>query len=935
MSRAATTLLSLAVAAAAIAATNTETAGPTRALGLFKPGEPVPLVEGFRDPPAISRVQCWWQCHGSAFTRAEITRQLEEFKAKGFGGVTVKDTLAKERDERTAHIKDIPFLSPPWLDMFAHIVAECGRLGLICRCRLGSGWNAGGPWVTPAMSSQVLAFASSEAVTGPGKFAGPIPAGEGGAPALAALRGGDAFVLAVRQGDGRVVDLTAKVTAERTLAWAMPQGTWTVLSCFSKPSGVRVMSASPSGGGLHHDHLSTAGTDLQLRHVAERIRAKLGSFDGTAFDGFNCDSWELGTPTWTPGFRRAFIQRRGYDPVPCLPHLARVTDRRFRGSQIAGTLGETGGRFLWDLRLTVSDLINETHYARVAAWCRRHGVAFEAESGGPHTLPNDLLQGLGAVHIPMGEFWMRQRSNVKLPSSSAHAYGRRLVSLESFTDTRRGTHFAISPAQMKARVDEAFLLGGNTLCLAVTEYSPKEAGLPGWAHNAGPHLNHCQSWWPLARPFLDYLARCCFLLQSGRDVAHVAVYHSFRTAGGKLWHAPADDALARRPKAFAFDYVNDDLVQNHMAVRDGQIALKSGATYQILYVVPTAHPSLPLATMRKIRDLARDGATVVWGGTPPTACPGLAGAPKCDAELQAIFKQLRDSGRMAVHPTHDYKRLIPLLAKSPEPPAWRLTREGVPLRFVHRRTADADIFFVVNRATWDVATPVTFRIADRSPELWRPETGAIEPVHFHKAGGGTVVPMTLPARGAVFVVFRKGGGGLPKGGRGGTLPAPVDVVGPWTVTFPDGWGAPPEVTLPTLKSWSEHEEPGIRHFSGVATYAASFAWSLGAAASGQAVVLDLGRVAEVCEVRLNGQLVGHGWHPPYRFDVSRQIRTGDNRLTVRVANQWHNRLVGDAARPKARRVARIAPDTHCTRLKGAKLLPAGLLGPVRLTFVRQ
>ena len=49
----------------------TETDGPTRALGLFKPGEAVALEEGFRDPPAISRLQCWWQCHGSAFTKAE------------------------------------------------------------------------------------------------------------------------------------------------------------------------------------------------------------------------------------------------------------------------------------------------------------------------------------------------------------------------------------------------------------------------------------------------------------------------------------------------------------------------------------------------------------------------------------------------------------------------------------------------------------------------------------------------------------------------------------------------------------------------------------------------------------------------------------------------------------------------------------------------
>jgi hypothetical protein len=96
----------------------TETCGPTRALGVLKPGKPVPLDEGFGDPPPICRVQCWWQCHGSAFTKEEITRQLEEFKAKGFGGVTVKDTTNMPRDEKTQHIADIDYMSPKWLEMF-------------------------------------------------------------------------------------------------------------------------------------------------------------------------------------------------------------------------------------------------------------------------------------------------------------------------------------------------------------------------------------------------------------------------------------------------------------------------------------------------------------------------------------------------------------------------------------------------------------------------------------------------------------------------------------------------------------------------------------------------------------------------------------------------------------------------------------------------
>lgn len=907
----------------------TETVGPTRALGLFKPGEPVDLEEGFRDPPPISRVQCWWQSHGSAFTKEKITRQLEEFKVKGMGGVTVKDTLAMPRDECTTNIRDIPFMSPEWLDMFAHIVAECQRIGLICRCRLGSGWNAGGPWVTPEMSSQVLTFARRDPITGPTTYRGSIPMGDDGQPTLDALTSDEAFVLAV-SATGTTVDLTDRVDDERQLDWEVPDGTWTLMSCYSAPSGIPVASASPSGEGLHHDHISEAGTDLQLRHVAEPICARLGDLANTAFDGFNCDSWELGKPTWTPGFRKIFRERCGYDPVPHLPVLAEVEGHRYHAAKVKRPLGEKERRFLHDFRTVVSNLVVQTHYARVREWCQRHGVAFEAEAGGPHTIPNDFLRSQGAVDIPMGEFWMHQWSHVKLASSAAHAYGKRLVALESFTETRN--HFAIRPARMKQRVDEAFLLGGNYLTMAVTEYSPAAAGRPGWVHNAGPHLNHNQTWWPLARPFFDYLARCCYLLQSGRNVAHAAVYYTFRTDPTGLWVSPKDDDLSKRRKEFAFDYVNDDLVQNQMQVRDGQIMLDSGASYQSLYIVPTAPSTMPLATLVKINQLAKQGATIVWAGDRPTRCPSLKNYPKCDEQLRTTADELWQSGRLKTFPEHNYAQLVPILESCAHPPAWRVTGNP-PLRFVHRQTREADIFFVVNRATWPVDVPVTFRINDRIPEFWNPDTGTIESAPFQKTSDGRRVRIQLPALESVFVVFRPGADRRQEE-RTETdrAPEPIAIEGPWTVEFPADSGAPSTTELKELKSWTEMADSGIRHFSGIATYRTTFTCPQHAIGNGSSATLDLGRVAEVCAVSLNGKTIGTGWHPPYRFCTTDALRAGENQLEIRVANLWHNRIVGDAALAKDERVTRMVPESHYERMRNQKLVESGLMGPVRIDF---
>jgi len=896
----------------------TQTVGPTRALGLYKHGNALALCDGFSDPPAISRVQGWWQCHASPFTEQEITRELEEFKASGMGGITIKDTWAMPRDKYTAHIEDIPFMSDHWLDMFAHIVAECTRLGLICRSRFGSGWNSGGPWVPPAMSSQVIALAQSGSIAGPTTYSGPIPT-SGGRPTYEALQTGEAFVLGLHPADGQVVDVTSMVTEMLELTWSVPPGNWVLLSSYSKASGVRVMNASPTGGGLHHDHLSEAGTDLQLNVMGEGMLNRLGGFEDTAFDGFDTDSWEMGNPTWTPGFHEAFVARRGYDPVPYLPVMAGFH------------LSHLDDRFLFDYRTTVSDLIVETHYQRVSNWCRERSIALESEAaGGPsHTVPKDLLKAVGAVDIPMGELWIHGRSYVKIPSSAAHAYGKRLVCLEWLTQPMG--FFAPSPQGMKRRSDEAFLLGGNYLCPSCVNYSPPEAGLPGWLHRQVPRTGPTNTWWPLARPFFDYMGRCCFMLQSGNNVAQVAVYRNFQTSSDKLWRANSDDNLSSLPKEYAFDYVNDDLIRKHMSTTNGQIVLASGATYQILYVYPLPDGTMPLATLKRIRDLAYGGATVVWAGPPPTSCPGLTNYPQCDYELTDIVDELWSSGHLVTIPSHSYEALVPILENSPNPPTWKTVGEP-PLRFVHRRTADADIFFIVNRDGESVETPVTFRVSGHVPELWIPETGEIKPADYHLTNEGVCVEINLVAHGSVFVVFTKAGAPPENRSARGEQPTILAIDGPWEVEFPEGSGAPSSATFDTLKSWTAMDEPGIKYFDGIATYKKSFTCAEAGIARGHVATLDLGDVKEVCEISLNGELVGSCWHPPYRFDVTEQLVLGENELQIRVANLWHNRLVADADLPADSRVTRMYPESRYDLFKGRPLVESGLLGPVKILF---
>ena len=96
------------------------------------------------------------------------------------------------------------------------------------------------------------------------------------------------------------------------------------------------------------------------------------------------------------------------------------------------------------------------------------------------------------------------------------------------------------------------------------------------------------------------------------------------------------------------------------------------------------------------------------------------------------------------------------------------------------------------------------------------------------------------------------------------------------------------------------------------------------------MTLDLGQVGDLAEVRVNGRMVGTVWHAPYRLDISAATRPGTNRIEVRVANVWVNRLIGDA-QPGAKPITWTAMPSY---KPDAPLRPAGLIGPVTIKASR-
>jgi hypothetical protein len=119
------------------------------------------------------------------------------------------------------------------------------------------------------------------------------------------------------------------------------------------------------------------------------------------------------------------------------------------------------------------------------------------------------------------------------------------------------------------------------------------------------------------------------------------------------------------------------------------------------------------------------------------------------------------------------------------------------------------------------------------------------------------------------------------------------IAGPWEISFAERKGARSGVEFDRLSSWSEHADPAIRFYSGTAVYRTKF--SSTDIVAGHVAVLDLGQVADIARVVVNSRDVGVWWKAPFRDDITRFLKPGENALEVHVANRWINRLIGDEA----------------------------------------
>ncbi len=934
------------------------------------------LEEGFANPPNTARLRAyWWWLNGNV-TKQAITRDLEGMKATGWGGALICDADGASQDGNDRVPHGPTFFTPAWRELYKHALREANRLGLEMSLNIQSGWNLGGPMVTADDAAKKLVW-SEVVVSGPTNLSAQLPA-----PKLRDDYQRSIAVLAYRLREdlpanrppvrnwqekaihkalsfsapdttllhqdvpgqpneqdartGDVIDLSGKLASDGTLRWLVPAGRWQVLHfAYTIGDHSSVSTSSDGWKGYALDVLDRAALGRYWDAVVEPLIRDAGPLAGKTLKYLHTDSWEVEPLNWTPKLRERFLKYRGYEMLPWMPVLAgRIINTR-----------EESNRFLNDFRKTLGDLAVDEHFLPFLERAHKHGLQIHPESGGPHAVPIDAQRCLGQNDMPMSEFWAwswrhrvgdQNRFFVKQPASAAHTYGHRLVAAEGFTTI--GPHWQETIwDNLKPAFDKALCEGLNLLFWHAFVCSPDEMGMPGQQYFAGTHFNPNTTWWASSGPFINYINRCQFMLQQGRFVADACYYYGD--------HVPNFAQLkssdpARISPGYDYDVITEEALLTRAAVRDGRIVLPDGMSYRVLVLPDRTMISQPVLV--KLSELVKAGATVA--GPKPRLSSTLKNYPKSDAAVAKLGERMWGDcdgtsvkehafGRGRVVWGWTTRELLLMDGVKPDF-EFKGAGAGAMIDYIHRRDQTTDVYFVANRSNRVERLDCSFRVSGKSPELWDTVTGERRyATAYAERDGRTTVPLEFSPCGSWFVVFREASKTHPATttSNSRTFSTLAEVEASWTVRFDPKWGGPASAQFDRLVSWSDRAEPGIKYYSGTATYTRGFDLPTEQPKVSERLWLDLGNLRELAAIRVNGRNLGVVWTPPFRVDITDVVKPSGNVLEVDIVNFWPNRIVGDATLPVDKRFT----QTNIRKLAAeTPLMTSGLLGPVRILVSR-
>ena len=848
---------------------------------LFAPLAKAPAATPVAAPgwPATKRehrpwTRWWWL--GSAVDRANLTRELGEFSAAGFGGVEITPIYGTKGCED----RFIPFLSPRYLDALAYTGAEAQRLGLGVDMATGTGWPFGGPQVTPADAELKVGFDAA------GKIA-PVPTDF---KVKRAAPGAEGLVLNPYSAAALAHYLEPYTRALAALPAGTVQGqfhdsfeyqaNWAaeVPEKFRALHGydLRDHAAELAGRGdpdtvarIKADYRTTLGA-LHLDFVrawtawahtqGQTARNQAHGAPGNLLDLYaaaDIPETEIfgSLPFPIPGFRReaAEIDRPGHPPII----------HRF-----ASSAAHVAGRPLAS--------------AETFTWLREHF----------HESPSEMKPELDALFL----------AGINHIFYHGAAY--------SPADAPWPGWLFYASSQLNSRNPLWRDLGDGLNAYITRAQSLLQAGRPD---------NDLLVYWPVDDLWHN---------PEGLEI-QLSVQADWlgKSATGRLM-----DELAAA--GCSYDLISD--VQLEQALFVDRAIKTPGGSYHSIVVPHTGH--MPVETLHRLLDLADSGASVLFIDSLPADVPGYGHLAERRARLQTELARVKlqhapdgysfaqfGRGRIEVFPP---ERAVANVKASRE----ALARHG--LQFIRRRLDDGQVYFIANQGGEAFAGWVQLWTEAEGAVQMDARHGAITLPPFRQNHGAPEVYLQQAPGESCFI--RTFTAATPAGRT--TLPlrpagAPLAVDGAWKVTaLRGGPELPPAFQQHGPGSWTAQGGEWER-FGGTARYEIEF--TLPAGVNADDWLLDLGDVRETARVFVNGREADLLWSLPMRTKIGAFLQPGKNTLALEVTNLPANRIRDlDRRKVEWKKFHEINfVNIHYKPFDAADwpLAPSGLLGPVTLT----
>jgi hypothetical protein len=920
-------------------------------------------------------VRWWW--FGAAVEKPEILHELQQMKTDGIGGAELAFVYPEVLDDPAKGLKNFPFLSPAMLDAVHYAQAEGRRLGLRIDVTLCSGWPYGGPATTlaeaagrlltlqlpvPANATSVIAppleegevFISASIVN----LANPAHCGFAygnvcGAPPIPGIsqnRKTSPPPVAIDAASARTLKISGP-----SIAIDRSDNERVALFFIASHTRQQVKRAAVGAEGYVLDPFSHQAVATHLAKVGEPL---VKAFGDTPPYAIFSDSLEAYGADWTPSLPAEFLKRRGYDLLPHLPELV-----------AGGTPAAEKVRHDWGQTLT--ELVNENYLTQINNWAIAHHTKFRSQTYGEPAV-SFFSQRLVALPEGEGPQW-RAFSTLRWATSANHVFNNNVTSGETFTWLHSPV-FRATPLDMKAEADIDFIMGENQLIFHGWPYSPPDRKVPepGWSLYAAAVFNDHNPWHPVMPDVTRYIQRISYLLRQGQPANQVAIllptddaWASFTpahvTVTGAMQKLVSPALMSAILSAgYNVDYIDADAINS--------VGL---GTHQILVIPPTDR--IPLITLQKIQQFIAAGGHVISVGRAPSMDPEGKTIP----ELTTLSQQLPLI-------TDDMNRLTGALFQAAKPDLLLIEKEGPgpvtrpkeQIGFIRRKLPDGDIYFVVNTSNQPIQTTATFATTHKFGEQWDPDTTASMPATatsqtIHLApyesrvflfSNTSAPPTNLSSRPESSQPHREDG--VERSASSPGAPTQLaDLSNDWTVTFTS---ANATETQPTLTDWTASAD--TFHYSGEAVYARDFTLAttpksplylevdggkpLPGAPNSPPEHAALGPnglpdprvtrtgpgmhafydppIHEAAIVFLNGQRAGSLWHPPYRLDLSKLIKPGENHIEIHVYNTALNAWSALPPHDYKPLIEKYGDRFQMQDLDKVQPIPSGLLGTIHL-----